>query len=215
MAERWIGKKNGNFDSSALPFSATQDLDHARGRILTLPPFCLAGPSKAGCAIPCAPSPAGRVSTTERSATRLLGVPALPEIPAAERYSSSVLDALHARQNTQKRAFASILGRWTSTVYSGVQGSPRQSPHLFPLVQSLLRSPGLPVRCNPARGLFHKKLRWLKVNQGFFKHFYFGESPKNRAKTASNPFKTRSNQFARSRFKAFLCKHLQMNGLQN
>jgi hypothetical protein len=50
---------------------------------------------------------------------------------------SALQDLDDAWQNKQKRAFAGILGRWTSTVYSGVQGSPRQSHHLFPLVQPL------------------------------------------------------------------------------
>jgi hypothetical protein len=160
------GRNMGRAKKSEVPFfcpahlSATQDLDHARRRIVTLPPFCLAGPSMAGRAIPCAPSPAGRVSTTEGSATRLRGVPALPEIPVAERYSSSVLDALHARQNRQKCAFASILGHWASTVYSGVQGSPRQSHHLFPLVQPWLCLPALPTRCLPYRGLLHVTAGW-------------------------------------------------------
>jgi hypothetical protein len=106
----------------------------------------------------------------------------------ARFHVTGLQDLADARQNGQKRAFASILGHWTSTVYSGVQGSPRQSRHLFPLVQAWLCWPALsvrylsvrglmhvtagwqpalrPVRGNLARGLFHKKLRWLKVNQG-------------------------------------------------
>jgi hypothetical protein len=102
-----------------------------------------------------------------------------------------------ARQNRQKRAIKSILGHWASTVYSGIQGSPRQSRHLFPFVQSWLCLAALPVRydpargllhvvagwqptlrpvrCNPGGGLFRKKLRWIKA----FSNIFFGESRDN------------------------------------
>jgi hypothetical protein len=63
-------------------------------------------------------------------------------------------------QQGEKDEFASILGHWASTVYSGVQGSPRQSRHLFPLVQAWLCLPALPVRCLPSRGLLHVTAGW-------------------------------------------------------